>query len=350
MSEIKQENHDIKLFVEKMKKIHQNVLDFIDGEDENESIYQNLIQLFEDQQITREKHDFQIFLQMISAIIDYHFRGSKFFEKSEKILLFFKDSIQRILSLSEIYEIFKNCERTILFLIEEKIINIKNTNLPKLNEYFKKSKYFSKIDDDSLNENINSKRKKGENDSVLCELIRNDSLDEFILFVSKNNINLNSTIESSIFETNPKLKQETSLIKYAAFYGSNKIFKYLQMNKVELSPKLWFYVIHGRNYELIHLLEENLKNIDYEKCFSKAVKCHHNEIADYFLNQIDPPIIELSAIKYYNFSYFEDDAIIQCSQGIFSLYNYFNIVKILVETGSKENQYKITILSKSFFL
>ena len=341
MSEIKQVKHNIKAFLDKMKSIHLNILDFIDSEEQNENIYQNLINLFKDQQISSEKHDFQLFLQMISVIIEYHFRGPKFFEKIEQILLFFENSIKHLISLSEIFEIFKNCERIILFLIEKRIIDIENSNIQKLNVYLK-SKYFSQIDDDSLIE----KRKKGENDSILCEQIRNDSLDEFIVNVNKNNIDLNSIIESSIFETNPSLKQKTSLIEYAAFYGANKIFKYLQLNKVKLSPKLWFYVIHSRSYELIHIFEDTLENIDYRLCFSEAVKCHHNEIADYFLNQLDSQSIEDSVIKYYNFPYIETEALLIDSKKLFNdlcLYNYFSLVKILVETFSDENRFEITI-------
>lgn len=330
-----------------MKLIHQNVLDFIDGEDENGNIYQNLIKMFEDHQISSEKYDFQLFLQMLSTIIGYHYRGPNFFEKIEKILFFFKDAIQRLISLSEIFDIFKSCERIILFLIEEEIINVNNSNIPEMTKYLQ-SKYFSKNED----ENIKEKRKKGENDSLLCEQIRNDSLDEFISNASKNNIDLNSIIESSIFETNPSLKEKTSLIEYASFYGSVKIFKYLQLNKVELSSKLWFYVIHGRCYEIIHILEDNLENIDYEKCFSEAVKCHHNEIADYFMNELDSQSNDDTGIMYYNFSYINHFNIIEQSDELFNdlcYYNYFNIVKILVETCHEEERYIIDISSNYCF-
>ena len=38
------------------------------------------------------------------------------------------------------------------------------------------------------------KRQKGENDSYICTLIRNDLIDEFIVHVNKTNISLSSTI------------------------------------------------------------------------------------------------------------------------------------------------------------
>lgn len=331
MSNIEQEKHIIKEFIKKMKLIHQNVLDFIDGEDENGNIYQNLIKMFEDHQISSEKYDFQLFLQMLSTIIGYHYRGPNFFEKIEKILFFFKDAIQRLISLSEIFDIFKSCERIILFLIEEEIINVNNSNIPEMTKYLQ-SKYFSKNED----EDIKEKRKKGENDSLLCEQIRNDSLDEFISNASKNNIDLNSIIESSIFETNPSLKEKTSLIEYASFYGSVKIFKYLQLNKVELSSKLWFYVIHGRCYEIIHILEDNLENIDYEKCFSEAVKCHHNEIADYLLNNYlkDSSDTLIQGLKYYNFWFIQNECINEKSFYYLCCFDYYFLVEDILRRGN----------------
>ena len=41
--------------------------------------------------------------------------------------------------------------------------------------------------------------------------------------------------------------------------------------------------MHSNNPEVIHFLED--KNIEFDdKTFSKAIKCHHNEIAHYIFN------------------------------------------------------------------
>lgn len=78
------------------------------------------------------------------------------------------------------------------------------------------------------------------------------------------------------------------------------------LNGIELFPKLWFFTIHGRNPELIHLLERNNvrpdfieqiyveqkiiekdyfeQNMDY--IYNKAIICHHNEIVDYIENNL----------------------------------------------------------------
>ena len=71
-------------------------------------------------------------------------------------------------------------------------------------------------------------------------MIRDDNVVEFITYVNKNNISLNSMIQTSIYETNSFLLKKQSvlrrnddgvtLIEYAAFFGSIQIFQYLQMN------------------------------------------------------------------------------------------------------------------------
>ena len=82
--------------------------------------------------------------------------------------------------------------------------------------------------------NFEEKRQKGENDSYLCELIRTDSIEDFISYVNQKNISLSSKIKSSIFETNSFLvEKEPSLIEYTAFFGSIQIFQYLLNKKTK---------------------------------------------------------------------------------------------------------------------
>ena len=93
-----------------------------------------------------------------------------------------------------------------------------------------------------------------------------------------------SEVKQSVFETNPLLlEKEATLIEYAAFFGSIKIFQYLKNNHVQMTPSLWIYAIHSKNAELINILEESCidpPDKSYLKCFEESIKCHHNEIAD----------------------------------------------------------------------
>lgn len=102
------------------------------------------------------------------------------------------------------------------------------------------------------------KCKEGEKDSHHCYLIREDNLDDFIIYVQKTNYLLNSFVKYSLFETNDFLiGKKTTLIEHASFFGSIQIFKYLQNNEVKLTQSLWLYAIHSQNADLIHMMEES---------------------------------------------------------------------------------------------
>lgn len=124
----------------------------------------------------------------------------------------------------------------------------------------------------------------------MCSLIRQDSVEDFIIYINKNIVSLtNFLIEPSLFESNSILNdsQKVTLIEYAAFYCSIEIFQYLLLNGCELPSSLWKYVIHGRNAELIHILKENhVDGQDYIECVEESIKCHHNEITDYIINSL----------------------------------------------------------------
>mgnify|MGYP001114619533 CR=1 FL=1 len=70
-------------YVEKMKSIQSNFLDYIDNDDNSEEKYQNLINLFPNQRTRSNRHD-------LEPISNDHHRTPNFFEKIEKILLYFK--------------------------------------------------------------------------------------------------------------------------------------------------------------------------------------------------------------------------------------------------------------------
>ena len=137
--------------------------------------------------------------------------------------------------------------------------------------------------------------------------------------LKKKKISPLSTIPSSIYETNSFLfNKNPTLIEYSAFYGSIQIFKYLHNKKAELNTSIWPYAIHGRNADIIHFLEgmkiSTLTN-SYQYLIIESVKCHHNEIANYFRNNFceDEKIynfyLNRKSLKYYNFAIFTDDVV-----------------------------------------
>ena len=258
-----------------MMAIQKKLLKFI--KKNKEGNFQELTNIIENVKIIDNKYDFKSFLHLISKISNNHYRFLGFHEKIEQILSFYRNQIQNYFTNDEIFNIFKNNKRILLYLFDEKVIifdqNILYKIINKNYEESNKTQYFmpeiillTKTNDKEIPDQFAEKRKTGENDLFICELIRNDSVEEFIAFINKNNISLNTKIEPSIYETNPFLinNKEQSLIEYAAFFGSIQIFQYLMMNKVNLNSSLWKYVIHGQNPDLIHLLEDNHIEYDYE--------------------------------------------------------------------------------------
>ena len=178
-------------------------------------------------------------------------------------------------------------------------------------------------------------------------------IEEFIIYVNKNDYPLNSYIKKSIFETNDFLikHNETRLIEYTAFFGSTQIFKYLYKNGVELTSSLWLYGIHSDNAEMIHLLEENEvepPNQSYEECIKESIKCHHNDIFNYLQsNHLNEDIKGIDDIDfkqcydeniysysyhYYNFSYFPHEINNKINFYYACQYDYFQIVEYFLKT------------------
>ena len=118
-----------------------------------------------------------------------------------------------------------------------------------------------KIFDPNVDEKFDEKRMNGENDTEICQIIRKDSLKEFITYVNQNNFSLKAKIKPSIFETNLMLLQSENitLIEYAAFYGAIQIFQYLKQNNIQFTSNLLSFAIHGCNSEIINLVENEQK-------------------------------------------------------------------------------------------
>lgn len=165
-------------------------------------------------------------------------------------------------------------------------------------------------------------------------------------------MNLSSLIPFSKYESSPFLiddkyrempqidlmkpyQSKASLIEYAAFYGSLKIFKYLRIKDVNFSPSIWLYAIHSNNPDIIHILEEdeiNPPDGNYEKCFIEALKCHHIKVANYLLNEyitMDSKIAQ-QVVKYHNYEIFNEKFIDHFFD--FAQFDYPLTVKILLNT------------------
>ena len=364
-------------YLSTMLDIQENIIYFLEEEANIEDNFTILESKFNDTKISNSKYYLLSLMHLISKIGNNHHRLPNFFSKIERILLFFKDYIKKYFSNSKVFNIFRSNKRILLFLIEQQLIIIdkyivkKITNTEKYIEakypqYFQpeiqpfiNEKWFPKYKNSNekeekengwvedikkeLPDNFCEKRKEGENDCQICELIRNDMYDEFVAYVTRNNVPLNSKINPSIYETNSfllkkqaELEQDNddedngiSLIEYAVFFGSIQIFNYLRLEGVKLMPSLWSLSIHGQNAEIIHFLEGNhveLEDKSYKQVFYESIKCHHNNIANYFIDNFLQSDEENSqdtinqCLKYYNFAFLKNESISESS--FFSLCKY----------------------------
>lgn len=93
--------------------IYHNILEFIDSGTDDEKEYQKIFESLE----TTNKDEVRLFILMISKISENHFRFPYFFKKIESLILHFESQIKIFFNENEIYNIFKNSPRILLFLI-----------------------------------------------------------------------------------------------------------------------------------------------------------------------------------------------------------------------------------------
>ena len=236
---------------EEIKKIQEKLLDFIESDD-SDSLFSNLIQLFNNLCINKDKYKMKEVIHIIAKISKHHHRNINFFHKIEQVLQFFSKQIKEFYSNLEIFNLFKSNKRLLLFLFEENILKPTEEIYYIINDDKYKKRFYlqyfyiefrniiseqerlkikKEIPSDNDFELFKKMRKTGENETYICNLIRNDSVIDFIEFINKKNISLTTTIEPTIFETNNYLlKNKPSLIEYASFFGSIRIFNYLYQN------------------------------------------------------------------------------------------------------------------------
>lgn len=337
---------DFQDYLKDQREIQALLLECIENKEKQEESYQNLIQIFEKNKTRDNPNDIKEFLYLLVRISNKHHRTPDFFTVIERFILYFKDQYKQHFSNYEIFNIFKSNKRLLLTLLEQKIITpdqpiastLSNGKYPQqyyLNYFYPEFKTL--LSDKQTQEiemtncrftenrepivysspDFEEKRKKGENDDIICQLIQNDSIDEFTSFVKKNNLSLATKLKPSIYETNSFLLSKTpTLIEYSAFCNSIKVFNYLQSRNVELSSSLWIFAIHGQSNDVINLLRKNKvapKDKTYKECVIKSIECHHLEITNFLMSHffkgktVESLNITDQLMKSYNFFYFPNE-------------------------------------------
>lgn len=327
----------VKEVYDKMVCIQAKILCFIDESDNNEENFINLQQLFEDYKIYDNKLDMIQIFHLFTNIANYHQRVPLFYNKILKVIKLFENAIKNYFTFTEIFNIFKGNKRIILFLIESELLLLDINMIEKMvsypyncmeypsyfapeiksiinNDFRERHKYSDVLDkiDKRIPNYFYTKRREGVNDLELYQLIRKDDVKDFDDYVKLYKIDLNSLVKKSIYETNKflinqQLKSECkydtcnfNLIAYAAAVGSNKIFKHLMDNGVELHSSLWEFVISGNNLTVIKILEENKINY-YLISITDSIKCHHNDIVKYLQPNVYNTFFLYDTLKFHNY-------------------------------------------------
>lgn len=228
---------------------------------------------------------------------------------------------------------------------------------PEIENFIKDEKNVQKCSE--LPENYEEKRLIGENNNPICELIRKDSIDEFISCAKQTNMSLKGDINTSIYDTNTFLLGRnitliqyaaffgaTQIFKYSSFFGSIQIFRYLYQNIVVLTSSLWLYSMHGQSQEIINILNENMiisQDKQFNDIVNESIKCHHIEVTNYICNNLFdenmPNILNdkkfgNESIKHYNFIFFPRNQSLKNYLYYFCRYGYTSIVKLLLRDQS----------------
>lgn len=110
-----------------------------------------------------------------------------------------------------------------------------------------------------------------------------ESLKNFLIDPTKDK-NL-QFIATSFFD--PYRTKQISMIEYSALRGSIKCFKFLFINGEYFNEKIMKYAIMGGNTDIIQLLEEQKIHIQ-EHHIKYAIKCHHRELFEWFMDMFNP--------------------------------------------------------------
>ena len=214
----------------------------------------------------------------------------------KELLIPFFDNLSSFFSRKALFSLFTSADKYfILQLINLHMVNF-NQNIKK-GQPLTVLRYFSpeygytyqnttkEIFSDS-NEFLEM-RNLGHTKDPLCKAIREDDFEQFLFIISNSTTDINNlSVQISLFERFAIFESDhISVIKYAAFFGAIKIFKYLLMNLSFLEDDLPKYAVAGGNFDIIHLCEE--KKLSFDQCINFAIEYNRKEIVNYLLENYD---------------------------------------------------------------
>lgn len=193
---------------------------------------------------------------------------------------FNKENLQNILG---IFSIIRPKAKELLTKIKNVFSITHQSMLPHLEEIFGRDlPFIFKLDSEESN---------------IIRIVKDDNLLELQNIVTRNpNIDLSISFQFQNFNIN--------LLDIAIYYGSIQCFKYLLLNRVPFSEYVYPLSYCGGNYEIIHILEDHLKNqyFDVEKCFQMSIAFHQYELTEYLIFKYKSDLTDVdTAIKTFNY-------------------------------------------------
>lgn len=340
-----------------LEELYDKMYPFIDLQDQllniEESTIDEIYDFIQENKLTSNKILFNELLQSINLVLRSRPLNLQLYIA---LILKLKDEILANFSSIDLWHVFHIHKNVLLALYEEKCIDFQTIrkfcyNDKECLKFFfvevkeNDEKYFNErirfLDIEYFFKNIDIEefkrnRKVGHSEWEVARMIREDAIDEFQSHFSNVNLNITVQIPPTIFESdeviNRKFPPYSTLIEYAAFFNSIKIFKFLWMNSpsLEFTPNLPKYAISGGCYDLIHICEEQNQTLKFdEECVNIAIEYHHMEIVEYLHDTVD---IE--------FTIWHLQRSIRC----FNLDAIFNILQTNPELANASDVYGMTAL------
>ena len=117
-------------YIEDKKNLYTQILEFLEDSDEHnddkvtKESFEKLINVIKSQQIETDKEEMRQFVEIIKSIGENHHRDHHFNKGINQLLLHYKQQIKQTLSNSEIYHMFEDNKKVVLFLLKQDIITI----------------------------------------------------------------------------------------------------------------------------------------------------------------------------------------------------------------------------------
>ncbi|OHT04194.1 hypothetical protein TRFO_28364 [Tritrichomonas foetus] len=269
---------DFQVYVELQKKLASfSPEDKINAEEEFDYFFQ-------------EKTRFWHFLYTIMHLYNYGHKRKKIYQS---ILFQIKNKIQNThFSNQHIKILCQNNIKAIEFFLTEKIISKENvssffTNQEKIT-YEIIEKKLSKDATTQYKIKFIQNNSKNPKVSIFEKIIRKDDIHTFQQILSESNIDINCQFQFFDNEKYFVFKNiSLSMLEYSAFYGSIQIFKFLWIQKgIKFGSNLLKCAVCGNNFDVIHLLESELKTKFDFSCLELAIAHHHYELTEYIISDL----------------------------------------------------------------